>query len=97
MYENLEKLRDEVKRCRKRIENDKARLKFAEDKLDRAENSQIVADVKAVNLTPEQLAEFLKLVTSGTAGNAVKAVTEESVYDDTDEENETEDFEDEEN
>ena len=68
MYENLDKLRAEVKRCKKKIEDDKARLKMAEDKLLRAEHSQIIADVKAVNLSPEQLAEFLKLVTAGQAG-----------------------------
>ncbi len=39
MYENLDKLRAEVKRCKKKIEDDKARLKMAEDKLLRAEHS----------------------------------------------------------
>ncbi len=97
MYENLDKLRAEVKRCKKKIEDDKARLRIAEDKLQRAEHSQIIADVKAVNLTPEQLAEFLKLVSAGK-GSAVKPADEEDNTDDlyTDKE-ETEDFDDEEN
>ncbi len=97
MYEDLEKLRDEVKRCRKRIENDKARLKFAEEKLARAEHTHIVADVKALNLSPEQLSELLKRVFAGNNGTSAKPVTEEPDDYDTDKENETEDFEDEEN
>ena len=68
MYEKLDKLRAEVERCKSKIEDDKARLKAAEAKLQEAENSQILADVGALNLSPEQLAEFLKLVTSGKAG-----------------------------
>lgn len=98
MYENLDKLRAEVKRCKKKIEDDKVRLRAAEDKLQRAEHSQIIADVKAVNLTPEQLAEFLKLVTAGQGGAADPADEEDDtdgLY--TDKEDETEDFEDEEN
>ena len=65
MYEKLDKLRAEVERCKSKIEDDKAKLKAAEAKLQEAENSQILADVGALNLSPEQLAEFLKLATSG--------------------------------
>lgn len=98
MYENLDKLRAEVKRCKKKIEDDKARLKMAEDKLLRAEHSQIIADVKAVNLSPEQLAEFLKLVTAGQAGKN-ELMLDSDDYEEPEEEkdDETEDFTDEEN
>ena len=34
-------------------------------KLQEAENNQILADVGAMNLTPEQLAQFLQLIQSG--------------------------------
>ena len=98
MYENLDKLRAEVKRCKKKIEDDKVRLKMAEDKLLRAEHSQIIADVKAVNLSPEQLAEFLKLVTAGQAGKH-ELMLDSDDYEEPEEEkdDETEDFTDEEN
>ena len=69
MYEKLDKLRAEVRRWRRKLEDDKAKLKLAEQKLQEAENSQILADVGALNLTPEKLAEFLKLVSNGQAGH----------------------------
>lgn len=75
MYERLDKLRAEVERCRKKVEDDKVMLKAAEQRLQEAENSQILADVGALNLSPEQLAEFLKLVANGQVGNAGAATT----------------------
>lgn len=69
MYEKLDKLRADVRRWRRKLEDDKAKLKLAEQKLQEAENSQILADVGALNLTPEQLAEFLKLVSNGQTVN----------------------------
>ena len=65
MYERLDKLREEVKRRKKMIEVAKTRLKEAEEKLREAENSQILSNVAALNLTPEQLSELLKRVTEG--------------------------------
>ena len=65
MYEKLEKLRAEVERWKKRIEDDKAKLKLVEKKLQEAENSQILANIGALNLSPEQVAELLKLVPNG--------------------------------
>ena len=65
MYERLDKLREEVKRRKKMIEVAKMRLKEAEEKLREAENSQILSNVAALNLTPEQLSELLKRVTEG--------------------------------
>ena len=68
MYERLDKLREEVKRRKKMIEVAKMRLKEAEEKLREAENSQILSDVGELNLSPEELAEFLKLVKNGHMG-----------------------------
>ena len=101
MYEKLDKLRAEVERCKKKIEDDKLKLKQAEARLQEAENSQILSDVGALNLSPEQLAEFLKLATSGklaTAGTSI-GNTDRSTTDEIEAEdyNETEDFDDEEN
>lgn len=70
MYERLDKLRAEVERCKRKVEDDRQRLKAAEQKLQEAENTQILADVGALNLSPEQLADFLKLVANGQVGSA---------------------------
>lgn len=92
MYEKLDKLRAEVGRCKNRIEDDKAKLKLAEQKLQEAENTQILADVGALHLSPEQLAEFLKLAASG---NLLNAGTSVGKIDGTaDKEPEDEDFDD---
>lgn len=82
MYERLDKLRAEVERMKARLEDDKVRLKAAEDKLKAAENAQIIADVGALNLTPEQLAQFLAMMQNGglngNAGTAAMQVTSNS-------------------
>ncbi len=62
MYEKLDRLRADVERCKKRIEDDRAKLRAAEERLREAENNQILADVGAMHLSPEQLAQFLKMV-----------------------------------
>lgn len=104
MYERLDKLRAEVERCKRKVEDDRLRLKAAEQKLQEAENSQILADVSALNLSPEQLAEFLKLVSIGQVGNAgtintVPAATKvtETKEDDEDDDFDLEGLDDEEN
>ena len=101
MYEKLDKLRAEVERCKKKVEDDRAKLRAAEEKLKEAESSQILADVGALNLSPEQLAEFLKLVTSAKPGADVYAgKNTKDTYDNDpgeDEYDESEDTEDEEN
>ena len=99
MYENLDKLREEVKRLEKRIEYDTGRLKAAKTKLLRAEHSCIVANVKAFNLSPEQLAEVLRQITGGQSGTAATDDASEEYEEPAEEadENETEDFDDEEN
>ena len=77
------------------------KLKAAEAKLQEAENSQILADVGALNLSPEQLAEFLKLATSGKLNSAGTSNsygnTVANTDHDTDIDDEREDFDDEEN
>ena len=103
MYEKLDKLRAEVERWKNRIEDDKGKLKQAEAKLQEAENLQILADVGAMNLKPEQLAEFLKLIAGGKLGKIVTENTSagendrnaDPVDDEDDNEDETEDSEDE--
>ncbi|MGN0254401.1 MAG: DUF4315 family protein [Eubacterium sp.] len=65
MYEKLDKLRDEVRRATKKKKDADLRLKTAQEKLREAENSQILSDVGALNMTPEQVAQFLKMAASG--------------------------------
>jgi hypothetical protein len=95
MYEKLERLRAEVERCKKRIEDDKAKLKLMEKKLQEAENSQILANIGALNLSPEQVAELLKLVPNGKLSSASIGNTDES--ENTVETNDYESYESEEN
>ena len=99
MYEKLDKLRAEVERWRRKLEDVKAKLKEAEEKLKEAENTQILADVNALNLSPEQLAEFLKLVASGKpVANMHELAVKNNDNDPNEEEyDESEDTEDEEN
>ena len=91
MYERLDKLRAEVERCKRKVEDDRVRLKAAEQKLQEAENSQILADVGALNLSPEQLADFLKLVANGQVGNVGTVSTVTAVSKETDVETKDED------
>ena len=65
MYEKLDKLRDEVKRCEKRVVDAQSKLKTAQEKLKEGEASQILSDVGALKLSPEELARVLALVKSG--------------------------------
>ena len=65
MYEKLDKLRDEVRRAEKRKKTADERLKTAQEKLREAENLQSLSDVGALNMTPEQVAQFLKMAASG--------------------------------
>ena len=65
MYEKLDKLRADLKRAKEKKAEIEAKIKNLEMRLREAEESQILADVKQMNLTPEQLAKFLQLATSG--------------------------------
>lgn len=76
MYEKLDKLRDEVRRCEKRAADAQNRLRAAQEKLKEGEASQILSDVGAMKLTPEELAQVLSLVKAGVL-NGVQPATEE--------------------
>ena len=65
MYEKLDKLRTDLKRAREKKAEIEAKIKNLEQRLKEAEESQILTDGKQLNLTPEQLAKFLQLATSG--------------------------------
>jgi hypothetical protein len=65
MYERLDKLRDEVKRAEKRLADAQKKLKAAQERLKEGEASQILSDVGALKLTPEELAKVLDLVKKG--------------------------------
>jgi Skp family chaperone for outer membrane proteins len=106
MYEKLDKLRDEVKRYEKRVADAQSKLKAAQEKLKEGEASQILSDVGALKMSPEELARVLELVKSGQLNQGAAANTEtkttytgsyskdEENLDETDEENK-EDTEDE--
>ena len=102
MYEKLDKMRAELERAKQRRADADAKVKTLEAKLKEAENNQIIADVSAMKLSPEQVAQFLKLVASGrlNASEAVQQSTETKVTvaenEATDEDYESEDFDNEE-
>lgn len=102
MYEKLDKLRAELDRAKQRRADADAKVKQLEQKLREAENSQILADVGALKLTPEQLAQFLQLAASGqlpmAQSNPVEGIapTTTGRENDEDEYEESEDFDDEE-
>ena len=101
MYEKLDKIRAELDRARQRRAEADVKVKQLEQKLKEAENSQILADVGAHKLTPEQLAQFLQLAASGqlpvVQGNTEMNVVPITVTEENDDDyDESEDFEDEE-
>lgn len=102
MYEKLDRLRADVERWKQKVEEDSGKLKAAEQKLKEAENAQIIADVGAMNFSPEQLALFLQQVASGQLGTtanektSVEKADRSSYADEIDNDEEMEDFDDEE-
>lgn len=99
MYEKLDKLRAELEKARQRRAEADAKVKQLEQRLKDAENSQILAEVGALKLSPEQLKMFLEMATSGQLGNAEPTVIKDSTEVKEDIENddmESEDFDDEE-
>ena len=76
MYEKLDKLRDEVKRCEKRVADAQSKLKAAQEKLKEGEASQILSDVGALKMSPEELAKVLELVKSGQLNQGTSTNTE---------------------
>lgn len=103
MFEKLDKLREEVRRCEKRRDEANERLKAAQAKLKEAESSQILSDVGALKLSPEEVAKLLQLAASGqlsvpTAENKTENTTTEatsSIYGDDDSDDNKEESEDE--
>lgn len=97
MYEKLDKIRADLDRAKRRRAEADARVKQLELKLKEAENSQILADVGALKLTPEQLAQFLQMVsgTQQTAGEKTADVQAETNVDTEYDYEESEDLEDE--
>lgn len=71
MYERLERLREEVKRCEKRFQDAQEKLRVARERLKDCEASQILSDVGALNLTPEELAKVLAVVKSGQLSDLI--------------------------
>lgn len=65
MYEKLDKLRADLARARQKKRELEVKIKNLEQRLEEAECAQILSDVKALHLTPEQLAEFLQLAAKG--------------------------------
>lgn len=103
MFEKLDKLREEVRRCEKRRDEANERLKAAQAKLKDAEASQILSDVGALKLSPEEVAKLLQLAASGqlsvpTAENKTETTITEatsSIYGDDDSDDNKEESEDE--
>ena len=65
MYEKLDKLRADLERAREKKSEIEAKIKNLEQRLKEAEEAQILADVKALNLSPGQLARFLQMAANG--------------------------------
>lgn len=103
MFEKLDKLREEVRRCEKRRDEANERLKAAQAKLKEAEASQILYDVGALKLSPEEVAKLLQLAASGqlsvpASENKTENTTIEttsSIYGDDDSDDNKEESEDE--
>lgn len=64
-YEKLDRIREDIKRDKAKVVKLQEQIKIKEAKLKEAEANQIVADVGAMNMSPEQLGEFLALIQSG--------------------------------
>lgn len=65
MYARLDRLRVELKKAVIKRDAAEEKVQQIEAKLKEEENRQIVCNVASYNLSPEQLAEFLKLVKDG--------------------------------
>lgn len=99
MYEKLDKLRAELEKARQRRAEADAKVKQLEQRLKDAENTQILAEVGALKLSPEQLKMFLDMATSRqleTEKASVFKASEDAKQDTMDNDMESEDFDDEE-
>ncbi len=99
-YDKLERMRADIQRDKDKVAKLLEQIKHKEARLKVAENSQIVADVGALKLSPEQLGEFLALIESGKISAFMNGGTESPVEpekkygaeDNEDEDPENEDF-----
>ena len=110
MYAKLDKIRADLQKAIAKRDEDDRKVKQLEEKLRQEEAAQIVNDVTAYNLSPEQLAQFLQLANSGRlqemlsgqvpmpgAVNADTSDKKQNEDNETDMDKEEEDFLDEEN
>lgn len=71
-YEKLDRIREDIRRDKEKLAKLQGQIKAKEAKLKEAEASQIIADVGAMNMSPEQLGEFLALIQSGDLNKLLK-------------------------
>ncbi len=103
VYEKLEKIRGDLAKAKEKRDEAEAKVKQLEQRLKEAEEKQILSDVGSFNLSPEQVAEFLQLMASGglpqtgvsNPTSSANSVRNETTYNTTNEDDESEDFEDE--
>lgn len=71
-YEKLDRIREDIRRDKDKLAKLQGQIKSKEAKFKEAEASQIIADVGAMNMSPEQLGEFLALIQSGDLNKLLK-------------------------
>lgn len=72
-YDKLERMRNDIQKDRNKVSKLQEQIKQKEAKLKEAEASQIVSDVDAMNMSPEQLGQFLALIQSGQLSSFLNA------------------------
>ena len=78
-YDKLDRMRADIKRDRDKVARLQEQIKSKEAKLKEAEASQIITDVGAINMSPEQLAEFLALIQSGQLNTILRGQANTSI------------------
>ncbi|MBO4346622.1 MAG: DUF4315 family protein [Lachnospiraceae bacterium] len=64
-YDNLVKMRKDIGKDEEKIAALEEQVKGKKDKLREAERERIASDVEAMDMSPEQLGDFLDLIQSG--------------------------------
>ena len=95
-YEKLDRIREDIKRDKAKVAKLQEQIKVKEAKLKEAEANQIVADVGAMNMSPEQLGEFLALIQSGGLHDLLSGKTQVAAESSSDAMTDNDDFYDEE-
>ena len=83
-YEKLDRIREDIKRDKAKVAKLQEQINIKEAKLKEAEANQIVADVGAMNMSPEQLGEFLALIQSGGLHDLLSGKTQVAAEDSSD-------------